>query len=100
VKPANISDALFNSREPASDWKIVVTHGGPALGFSEAMPAFGATLTEQDIDSVLAYIKTLGGEHDYPDGDLNAGLCKRIRAHYELYARGNFPCLSIAWNYG
>lgn len=29
-----------------------------------------------------------------------ARLCKRIRAHYELYARGNFPCWSIARNYG
>ncbi len=79
VMPANFSDALFNSREPASDWKIVVTEGGPALGFSAAMPAFGAALTEQDIDSVLAYIKTLGGEHDYPDGDLNLFLPVRTK---------------------
>ena len=27
-KPADRSDPLFNSREPASDWNIVVTHGG------------------------------------------------------------------------
>jgi mono/diheme cytochrome c family protein len=79
VAPANFSDALFNSREPVSAWKTVVTQGGPALGFSAAMPAFGDTLTEQDIDSVLAYIKTLGGEHDYPDGDLNLFLPVRTK---------------------
>jgi len=79
VMPANLSDALFNSREPASAWKIVITHGGPALGFSAAMPAFGTALTEDDINSVLAYIKTLGGEHDYPDGDLNLFLPVRTK---------------------
>lgn len=79
VVPANFADALFNSREPASDWKIVITHGGPALGFSDKMPAFGEVLTEQDIDAVLVYIKTLGGEHDYPDGDLNLPLPIRTK---------------------
>src|SRR5690606_1584667 len=38
VVPANLADPLFNSREPASDWAIVIKHGGPALGFSERMP--------------------------------------------------------------
>jgi len=79
VVPANFSDPLFNSREPSSDWKIVVTHGGPALGFSEQMPPFGESLSEADIDAVLAYIKTLGGEHDYPDGDLNLLLPVRTK---------------------
>ncbi len=79
VVPANFSDPLFNSREPGSDWKIVITHGGQALAFSEMMPAFGETLSEEDIDAVLVYIKTLGGEHDYPDGDLNLFLPIRTK---------------------
>lgn len=79
VMPADLADPLFNSREPASDWKIVVTNGGVALGFSEKMPAFGNSLSEQDIDSVLAYVKTLGGEHDYPDGELNLFLPVRTK---------------------
>jgi len=80
VVPANFSDKLFNSREPVSDWKTVVIHGGPALGFSEMMPAFGDALSESDIDAVLAYVKTgLAGEHDYPDGDLNLFLPVRTK---------------------
>ena len=79
VMPANFSDALFNSREPASTWKMVVTYGGAEMGFSEMMPAFGGSLSEQDIDAVLAYIKTLGGEHDYPDGELNLFLPIRTK---------------------
>ena len=79
VVPANFSDVLFNSREPASRWKIVVTSGGSALGFSDKMPAFGESLSKTDIDDVLAYIKTLGGEHDYPDGGLNLFLPIRTK---------------------
>jgi mono/diheme cytochrome c family protein len=80
IVPADLADPLFNSREPVSAWKTVVTHGGPALGFSPMMPAFGSALTKADIDAVLAYIKEdLGGEHDYPDGDLNLFLALRTR---------------------
>jgi mono/diheme cytochrome c family protein len=79
VMPANFADPLFNSREPLSDWKLVVGHGGPVLGFSEMMPAFASTLTEEEIDAVLAYVKTLGGKHDYPDGALNLFLPLRTR---------------------
>lgn len=79
VVPANFADALFNSREPLSDWRIVVTHGGPALGFSERMPAFGGALPDEDIESVLAFVKTLAGEHDYPDGEHNHFLGLRTK---------------------
>lgn len=79
VMPANFSDALFNSREPASTWRMVITLGGAAMGFSEMMPAFGESLSEQEIEAVLAYIKTLGGELDYPDGALNLFLPVRTK---------------------
>jgi mono/diheme cytochrome c family protein len=79
VVPADFSDALFNSREGEGEWTLVVKHGGPALGFSEVMPAFGNTLSDEDIENVLAYIKTLGGEHDYPDGSLNLFLPIRTK---------------------
>ena len=46
-QPADLSDPLFNSREPAEDWQIVVTHGGQALGLSAMMPAQGAALDRQ-----------------------------------------------------
>ena len=79
VVPADFSDTLFNSREGESEWKLVATHGGASLGFSEVMPAFGGSLSEEDIDNTLAYIKTLGGEHDYPDGSLNLFLPIRTK---------------------
>ena len=58
--PADLSDPLFNSREPAEDWDIVVTHGGQALGLSATMPAQGAALDEQQIRNVVAYAEDPG----------------------------------------
>ncbi|MCC6202966.1 MAG: cytochrome c [Gammaproteobacteria bacterium] len=79
VKPANFSDPLFNSREPASHWQIVIAHGGPALGFSELMPAFGEALGDEGVKDVLAYSRTLAGAHDYPDGGMNLFLSLRTK---------------------
>ena len=79
-QPADLSDPLFNSREPASDWHIVVTHGGPALGLSEVMPAQVGALSEEDIRNVVAYAKTLApGSEAYPPGEMNLFLPVRTK---------------------
>ncbi|MDH4164946.1 MAG: cytochrome c [Gammaproteobacteria bacterium] len=79
-QPADLSDPLFNSREPAEDWRIVVTHGGQALGLSATMPAQGAALNEQQIRDVVAYAKTLApGSEAYPPGELNFFLPIRTK---------------------
>jgi mono/diheme cytochrome c family protein len=80
VEPADLSDPLFNSREPAQDWHIVVTHGGPALGLSAAMPAQQGALSEDQIRDVVAYAKTLApGSEAYPPGELNFFLPVRTK---------------------
>jgi len=79
-QPADLSDPLFNSREPEEDWNIVVTHGGPALGLSEIMPAQKAALKEDEIRNVVAYAKTLApGSELYPPGELNFFLPVRTK---------------------
>jgi len=79
-QPADLSDPLFNSREPGDDWNIVVTHGGPALGLSAAMPAQLGALNEDEIRSVVDYAKTLApGSERYPPGELNYFLPIRTK---------------------
>jgi mono/diheme cytochrome c family protein len=79
-QPADLSDPLFNSREAAEDWQIVVTHGGPALGLSAAMPAQGGALPAADIANVVAYAKTLApGSERYPPGEMNFFLPVRTK---------------------
>ncbi len=78
--PADLSDPLFNSREPALDWQLVVKHGGRALGLSEQMPAWGSSFTDAEITSIVAYIKTLApGSERYPPGELNLMLPLRTQ---------------------
>jgi mono/diheme cytochrome c family protein len=79
-QPADLSDPLFNSREPAEDWNIVVTHGGPALGLSAVMPAQQGVLKQEDVQNVVAYAKTLApGSEKYPPGELNFFLPVRTK---------------------
>ncbi len=79
-QPADLSDPLFNSREPADDWQIVVTHGGPALGLSAVMPAQSGALKADEIANVVAYAKTLApGSAEYPPGEMNFFLPVRTK---------------------
>ena len=71
---------LFNSREPALDWELVVKHGGRALGLSEQMPAWGSSFTDAEISALVAYVKTLApGSDRYPPGELNLMLPVRTQ---------------------
>jgi mono/diheme cytochrome c family protein len=77
--PADLSDPLFNSREPAADWELVVAHGGHAMGLSAQMPAQQGTLTADEVRNVVAYVKTLADTSDYPPGELNYFLPIRTK---------------------
>lgn len=79
VLPADLSDPLFNSREPAEDWQLVVRYGGAALGLSAMMPAHEESLSEQEILDVVAYIKTLADTREYPPGEFNFFLPIRTK---------------------
>ncbi len=93
VVPANFTDALFNSREPTGDFFMVIKHGGAAFGLAEQMPAFGESLSDAEIEELVAYVKTLAGPHDYPPGDLNLYLplnTKKAFPEDELVWKGEF----------
>ena len=79
VMPADFSDPLFNSREPASDWEMVVKHGGWAMGLAEQMPAQAEALSDEDIANVTSYIKSLVDTLDYPPGEMNLFLPTRTK---------------------
>lgn len=58
--------------EPDSAYKAVILHGGHGLGFSQIMPAFGDQLTDQQINDVIAYLRSFcHNVHHYPGGELN-----------------------------
>jgi mono/diheme cytochrome c family protein len=59
---------------PDSQLRQVIKEGMPEMpGFFATMPAFGAKLSDKEVDAVLAYIKTLwSDEHRQLQADISA----------------------------
>ncbi len=67
----DFTDCDFAAREPDADWIAVAHEGGPVRGFSEMMPAFRGALTVDQLRRVMAYIRTLCTDTNWPRGELN-----------------------------
>jgi mono/diheme cytochrome c family protein len=67
----DFSDCGFNTREPDSDWSIVVMDGGPAMGLSDQMPAFRDVLAAEQVAEILDYLRRFCREPSWPRGELN-----------------------------
>ncbi len=57
--------------EPNDAWKSIIVHGGPSRGLSTIMPAFDKLLTNDQIDDLVAYLRTFCTETKWPRGELN-----------------------------
>ena len=79
VIPADFSDPLFNSREPAADWEMVIRHGGHAMGLAEQMPPQGELLSGEQIEDVTAYLKSIVDTSAFPPGEMNLMLPIRTK---------------------
>ncbi len=67
----DFTDCDFAAREPDGDWIAVAHEGGPVRGFSEMMPAFRGALTEEQLERVMGYIRSLCTDDNWPRGELN-----------------------------
>ncbi len=93
VLPADLSDPLFNSREPAGDWEMVVKYGGDALGLAVQMPPHEAVLSDEQISDVVAYVKSLADTSAYPPGEMNLFLPVRTKKAFpedEVVYKGRY----------
>jgi len=96
VMPADLSDPLFNSREPSGDWEMVVKYGGHAMGLGAQMPAHKDALTDDQVANVTAYVKTLVDTRLYPPGEMNLFLPVRTKKAFpedEVVYKGRFTRL-------
>jgi mono/diheme cytochrome c family protein len=57
--------------EPNTTWNDVILHGGPTRGFSDIMPSFGEALTSEQIDDVIAYLRSFCRNPRWARGELN-----------------------------
>lgn len=69
--PPDFTDGYFSSREKRKDWQVVTAHGGGARGLSMSMPAWGESLSDQQIAETIEYIKSFVDQSLYPQGELN-----------------------------
>ncbi len=93
VLPADFSDPLFNSREPAGDWEMVIKYGGPALGLAEQMPPQQGVLDDGQISDVTRYVKSMVDTSEYPPGEMNLMLPMRTKKAFpedEVVYRGRY----------
>jgi len=56
--PRDLSDPAFQKAKTDADLKDAVRRGGLGVGLSAMMPPYGHTLTPDQIDQVVGYIRT------------------------------------------
>ncbi|MCP3978225.1 MAG: cytochrome c [bacterium] len=69
--PADFTDPMFTSMEPAADWFLVTKYGGASIGLSSQMPAYDGAFADAQIEALVAHLKTLADTSGYPPGELN-----------------------------
>lgn len=67
----DFTDCSYASREAGQDWFTIVHEGGPRRGFTHRMPSFGDALTDDQIERVVAYVRSFCKDKSWPRGELN-----------------------------
>ena len=67
----DFTDCNFATREPNADWVAVAHQGGPVRGFDQIMPAFGETLSVEELEKAVEYTRTFCRDESWPRGALN-----------------------------
>ena len=71
VTPMDFTDCGIASGEPDADWETAIRFGGPAVGLSSHMPAFGDALSDDQVAGLLAHLRKFCGERGWPSGNFN-----------------------------
>ena len=59
IKTRDHTDTKYMSSRSDQDLIKVITGGGGSMGFSDAMPSFGAILSKQEILDIVGYLRQL-----------------------------------------
>lgn len=58
-RPQDLSDASFQKKKTDADFADAIRRGGAGVGLSPLMPPWGHTLSEQEIDELVRYLRVL-----------------------------------------
>jgi mono/diheme cytochrome c family protein len=67
----DFTDCPTSTPESDTQWRSVITNGGPARAFSQIMPSFRDLLTQDQIGLVIDHLRSLCTEPAWPRGNLN-----------------------------
>ena len=71
VVPRDFTDCKTATGEADPDWALAIEKGGPAVGLSSQMPAFGDVLKSDQIQGFVDHLRKFCVESGWPDGNLN-----------------------------
>jgi mono/diheme cytochrome c family protein len=71
VPAADLASCASSTAETMDNWIRVVKNGGAAYGLSMDMPAFGENATDEQIEDVVKFARSLCHESGWPPGELN-----------------------------
>ncbi len=71
VEPMDFTDCKVTSPEPNADWELAIASGGPAVGLSSEMPAFGDTLTPEQVRGFVTHMRGFCKDAGWPSGNVN-----------------------------
>ena len=71
VEPLDFTDCRIATAEPDADWEVAIAHGGPAVGLSSQMPAFGDVLTGDQIQGFVRHLRSFCRDAGWPIGNFN-----------------------------
>ena len=67
----DFTECSFATPEASADWFAVAHQGGPVRAFSRRMPAFGAALSEAELERVIDHVRGFCDDPAWPRGELN-----------------------------
>jgi len=71
VRPMDFTSCKATSEEADADWERAIAKGGPGVGLSAQMPAFGDSLTPEQIRGFVGHVRGFCKESGWPSGDAN-----------------------------
>jgi len=71
VRPMDFTNCSLATAEGDPDWEAVISKGGPVVGLSSQMPAFGDFLTAAQVSEFVGFVKKFCAEPGWPSGNLN-----------------------------
>lgn len=70
----DFTDCSFANREADGDWSSIIHRGGPRRAFPRQMPAWDQALSDDEIDSIIGYLRGKCAQSGWPRGEFNLPL--------------------------